>query len=100
MSILDDNLDIDGNALINLILKCIEHNTFLNEKLSWNIVIDKNNISDYMSTPDRWYLYYTCNMEYNIYLYSDTPRPWGCYVVTNKEHKPINLKQVLYEFTR
>lgn len=99
MSLLDDNIDIDRRTLEVLILKYVGLNTYLNMDLNWNVCIEEDDVHDCISTPHKWYLYYTCgHQDYNIYIYSDAyVRPQRTYVVINKAYQPINLSHILYE---
>ena len=102
MSLLDDVLNIDSAALVNVILKYIKNNTFLNPHIKWNVVAD-DDITDYMNNPESYYLYHSSNTnEYDIYIYSSMHiRPGNTFSVVNRSYKHINLKHILdYESTR
>lgn len=102
MSLLDDVLNIDSAALVNVILKYIKNNTFLNPHIKWNVVAD-DDITDYMNNPEEYYLYHSSNTnEYDIYIYSSMHiRPGNTFSVVNRRYKHVNLKHILdYESIR
>lgn len=101
MSLLDDDLNMDSAVLMNVILKYIKSNTFLNPHIKWNIIVD-DDITDYMNNPESYYLYHTINANHIIYIYSPMHiRPGNTFSVVNRRYKHINLKHILdYESTR
>ena len=104
MSLLDDDLEtnVDSVALVNVILKYIKNNTFLNPHIKWNVVAD-DDITDYTDNPESYYLYHTVNnLPNNIYIYSPMHiRPGDTFSVVDRRYKHINLKHILdYEFIR
>lgn len=102
MSLLDDDLNVDSVVLVDAILKYIKSNTYLNQRIKWNVIVD-DDITDYMNNPESYYLYQTINnYNFNIHIFSSIHvRHTYTYAILNKRYKHVNLKHILdYESVR